>query len=205
MATFIPVPRTAEVVLDALLWGEQCVNTFYFERASDITQLDLEELTVELAGSVSADLVDRLPESWNGVRIVATDLTTNPGLQSITLLSGAVGAQDSTLDGSTCISVKRSSALTGRSNRGRIYWPLWDSALAVGDPNFITPTAAAQIVGVLNSFNAAAVAVGWTPVVVSKYADGAPRVTGKTEPMVGWSVADFAVDNQRRRLAGRGS
>jgi hypothetical protein len=45
----------------------------------------------------------------------------------------------------------------------------------------------------------------WVWVVASRITNGAPRVTGLSQPVTSWLVVDLAVDSQRRRLNGRGS
>lgn len=203
---FQPVPGVVEVILDALLFGQQCITTFFFRPFSGtITLSALEDLTPIVVVSWLANCPTILPDAYSLLRVVATDLTEEPQMQSISITTGSTGTQDSMVSNNACLSVKRSSAFVGRSNRGRVYWPLYDLAIVDTSPNQITPTAAGLIIAGIQGFNDDIQDEGWIPVIVSRYSGGVERIEGVYQDVVGWSVADFNVDSMRRRLAGRGS
>lgn len=204
---FIPVPDVAYVSLESTLVGQLCINTFYYLiTAPPITLVALEDLCTEFMTAVVGDLLAVSPDTRVFTRVVATDLTTDPGLQALTLAPpGTDGTQTSTMPGSVCMSIKRTTGFTGRSHRGRIYMPLWDAAISDTDPNISSPTIAANIIAGIQAIDDAVASLGWTPVVVSRQENGVPLLVGEAYPITGWSVADFNVDSQRRRLAGRGA
>jgi len=104
-----------------------------------------------------------------------------------------------------CIAIKRSTALLGRSGRGRLYWPIWQSP-ELDTADTIPSSHATFIVGKVQDFDNAIVAALPTAnlVLISTVTGGAPRTNGLPESITGYSVADLAIDSQRRRLLGRG-
>jgi len=66
--------------------------------------------------------------------------------------------------------------------------------------NVMDPTTANDIVDWVIAFDAAVAAEGVTPVIVSRYNAGAPRVTGVTYPIADWTYTDLRVDTMRGRL-----
>jgi len=204
---FIPVPDVALVTVEGIIIDQQFIMTFYYKWiAGSISSADLADLTSNLVVTATTEFPPVLPNTVLLQRIVATDLTTNPGLQELTLFApGVDGANASTMPGSICLSIKRASAFVGRSRRGRVYWPLWDDAISNTAPNQSSLTIAADIISAIEAFDASAFGLDWQPVIVSRQQGGVPLVTGQAYPIVGWSVADINVDSQRRRLAGRGA
>jgi hypothetical protein len=90
------------------------------------------------------------------------------------------------------------TANRGRSGRGRLYF----GGFSVGDTE--NGHWKAQIrtdcEGFYDTLNTAALAAGWTPVVVSRYTAGGPRPSGLAQPVTEWSVRSLLMGTQRRRI-----
>lgn len=110
-----------------------------------------------------------------------------------------------TLPTSSSIAIKRASGSTGRSARGRIYWPLY---VDVGFTNadVLGGSRASATVAAVQAWQTA-VEAALTPALlghVSTVTGGAPRSTGIFFHTTSWQLVDDTVDTQRRRLLGRG-
>jgi len=96
------------------------------------------------------------------------------------------------------IAIKRTSGLTGRSARGRIYWGNLAESHVTG--NLVQESVADAIVDFCNAVDAVAFALDWVAVIVSRTTAGAVRPTGVTFPVTQWSYSDLRVDSRRDRL-----
>lgn len=120
--------------------------------------------------------------------------------------AGTGGPGVASLPTSCCIAVKKSTGNLGRSGRGRMYVPIWDSVY-LATPDTITVATATAIVARLSAFQAA-VEGGAMPVqmgVISQQHGGAPVNPGLFQRITSWGLFDVKIDSQRRRLLGRGS
>ena len=118
---------------------------------------------------------------------------------------GTNGTSDKPLPTSTCVAFKRLTATLGRSGRGRVYFPIWDGSLQVSADQ-VPASFLAGVVDALNAFQAevAGLPEPATMVLVSFQTGGVPNNPGVVRPVVEWAATDGYVDNQRRRLVGRG-
>ena len=136
------------------------------------------------------------------------DVRTIPygGLQyDGTEVPGAYGGGDAPIPTDSALAISRFSAVLGRSNRGRIYWPIWDRA-ELSSADTVLDTHWGDIVDALNSL--AGVMVESFPDLelgmISQQTAGVVRANGLFVPTVLWGTTDGLVDSQRRRLLGRG-
>lgn len=136
-------------------------------------------------------------------QIVATSRAVLNGPQS-TIGVGVHGGRDGAdgaiaLPASVTVALKKSTGLAGRSNRGRFYaWPMWSSDL---DPTFTN---------ILNSAYALLVVEKYTDLLTNLASGGYPMGVASTvnatiRPVTSIVLVDTVVDNQRRRLPGRGA
>lgn len=94
--------------------------------------------------------------------------------------------------------VKFDAGLTGRSTRGRNYvGGLADTDV---DSRLIGAVRADAIVDKYETLKATIFAAGWSMVIVSRYHNGAKRITAETFPVVNISYTDLQVDTRRSRL-----
>jgi hypothetical protein len=96
------------------------------------------------------------------------------------------------------------SALSGRSFRGRNYIPCLTNSQVTG--NLIDVSWQGDIINAYAEllFGGGALPAGWVWVVVSRFTNNLPRVTGIFSEVFSVLVTDTIVDSQRRRLPGRG-
>jgi len=200
---FVPIPNTALVEL-RMTQGEQLIeNTFHVEKEGILTVSDLQDI-----GATFVDWFDNHRNLVIGTvtlrEVAVRDLTTASslgiiyatGLPLVGLLAG------SAMPNSTTIAVKWGTGLSGRSFRGRTYH-IGLAESQVSNNSIETAT----VTGLLASYNLLLTSIngsGYTMVVASRVANGVPRTTGGTTPILSASFADITVDSQRRRLPGRG-
>lgn len=201
---FIPVPLAARAVMRYQIFSQIVENVFHFTQETNYTEGDL------------ADLGDAIVSSWNGhikpllstdvtlLDVICTAIDAPDGPQSTTE-SGAQGTNSGGgLDtlGST-LAIKFATGRSGRSFRGRMYWPqLLASDIANNDVSLVA--AGAYIEAISNLMTDVFSSVGSKHVVVSYQHDCAWRTTGVGTLVTGYLVSDFHIDSQRRRLSGRG-
>jgi hypothetical protein len=161
----------------------------------------------------SAELYDYLSQNLALVGIQIRDLTTQAGIfyeESESGLNGAVIGD--AMPGNVALAIKAVTGLTGRSYRGRTYLAGFTDAQVNG--NEVYDGVRASIIATFNNWRTSILALGYAPVVVSKYTGytvdpvrvkkiPTPRAAGIATPIVVYS-ANVQLDSQRRRLQGRG-
>jgi len=103
------------------------------------------------------------------------------------------------------IAVRKNTNQLGRSGRGRMYMPIWNNAILVG-ANQIAAAYATELTTALTTFQGL-VEAGLTPAtltLLSTQNGGSPRPIGVSNRVIEWALTDLVIDNQRRRLPGRG-
>lgn len=200
---FIPVPNTARVELRYTQNDQQIANVFHVEAEAPLTVGDLSNIGstfVEWWG----EHLDIVSSAVTLREIDLRDLSTASGLGILyntgLPLTGATLSPP--MPNNVTLAIKWGTGLTGRSFRGRSYHVgLCESQVTQSQlESSVVPT-------ILASYNALPSLVttnGYTMVVVSRYANNAPRVTGVTTPILNAAYADTVIDSQRRRLPGRG-
>ncbi len=202
---FIPVPNTAQVELVFTRDTDIVENVFHVRKPSAWSQVQLLDLC-SLFTDWWHDFIRPLVSGYyilNTVR--ARDMSAENGvgveLAADPPMPGALNIE--ALPSNVTVAVKWTTGLTGRSYRGRTYH------IGLTDPqvsgNLLASTTRASLqsgyqalLTGLTTFN-----VDYRLVVVSKYHNNAPRVTGVATDILSCSI-DPVVDSQRRRLPGRG-
>lgn len=203
---FQPVGNGAEAVIKATLDGEQVVTTFPLLGIVGFTQANLQEFVDDLVNAWSTNALPQLPASYQAFEVVGRGLRTASDVEASTSFpSNSTGALVSPqLPNNVTISVARKTGLTGRSNRGRLYWPGLTEGDVVG--NELSSTRATAILAALSAIQANVEGPGnFLMAVISRYTGGALRPTAIALPIASWTVVDRTVDSQRRRLPNRGS
>lgn len=202
---FQPVPNCASVEILGDYHGERVENTLYYLYPTTPTEADLQDLVDAIAPVVNGTMMPLLPPQWVGVQVYARGLSLAIDVQAtnVTMLGVAGSFPSPGLPGNVTIAVKRSSGLTGRSSRGRIYWMGLPESEVTG--NSLSVGLGNQLPTTMEDIDGAALAEGWTPVIVSRRQAGVLLATALTYPITNWSLEDYRTDSQRRRLAGRGS
>lgn len=203
---FVPVPNTVMVEAVFELGGQVIENTYYFEAGPAMTpnETTITELLTQIRTTIQTDLLPTLTTAIALVRLVGTLLTAVESL-SVTLnvsppATGGVGTDPLPSNVAYCVTFLTSAR--GRSFRGRNYVAGFGDGQFTG--NIITSGVRTALLAFYTELLAATEALGWSMVVVSRFTAGAPRVTGVTTPITGFTTFDTVADSQRRRLPGRG-
>jgi hypothetical protein len=200
---FIPVPNTARLRAIYTLYGQKCMNVFYFERG---VPFDSEALSDTLTAFIDAYTDTIKPFVPSDVTLQTVDITAlddEAGLQEAASPAVVgIGAGDAA-PGNVTIAIKFSSGLTGRSQRGRMFHVGLKLGDLVGDQvdSAVAEAIRAAWADVLTT---TAGEVDSEHVVVSYCHDGEWRTTGQTTPVTAYLLTDNNVDSMRNRLAGRG-
>lgn len=186
----------------------QCESLFYVQDTTDAIFANSAAFATQVFNAAVSSLVPALPSVVQLTGVVFEDIRALPYVgadypQTPTVGTGHVTTGN--LPTSTAFVLKKVTGNLGRSGRGRWYWPLWD-AFYMTAVDAVSAATATAFAGALASFQAG-VEVGAYPCkmgVVSFQHGGAVVNPGLFQQITAWSYADLLVDNQRRRLAGRG-
>lgn len=166
------------------------------------------------AALVNAAVTSRFPGAssvgtqWTGC--VFEDVSTLPygGADfPMTAVPGTITSTGVAMPNSNCIAIRRQSSGLYRSGRGRVYWPVWSAAMLNGQ-NIIDDTVLANIVSALTNFqadltNPTGYLATWGH--LSTQTNKTPNNPMIFHQTLAWGAVDKIVDDQRRRLPGRGS
>lgn len=201
---FIPVANTVMAEIRAVLFGQAVENTLYFEHLTgDPTISDMEDLADYLSAWVTGDFSNNMSLDYSFREIYLTNLTTSTSPTFALAISDAGALLGDSLPSSSCICMSFRTAERGRSARGRNYVSGLTESEVTG--NTLSLTRADALVDAYGAIPTYLLSGNWEWVVVSRYTDGAPRVSGVTIPVTTVTYADRFLDSQRRRLTGRGS
>lgn len=201
----VPVPNTAAVHVRGSTDGQFTENILFYEFGATITDGDLTALVNAIAAVVLSEWVPLLSSEWVGREVYARDLTSGSGLEATdNSIFGEVGAAlGGGLPNNATIAIARKSGLAGRSFRGRIFWQALSTAQQA-TANTLNSAVGLDIIDAINAADAAALILDWTPVIVSLFSGGSPRVSGVTTPITSWGLTNLVLDSRQRRLPGRG-
>jgi len=208
---FVPVPNVLLVEPLFLQDGQRVENTLYFEKPGGWDAAGIADWLSQVNTLITDQLMPFLANSIQFIELVARllDTASSIGLTvPITpVVTGGTGGGSAPNSVSYTISFK--TGLTGRSFRGRNYVPGIPSSQVVG--NTVNGIWRNSIIEFYLALQSAAADNGTPWVVVSRFSgvdaagDPIPRVSGITTPIITVSTFDMTVDNQRRRLPGRGT
>lgn len=207
---FQPVPNVVQAALVFVRGGKEIVNTFHAEFTTGYGQGDVDEVTAMLDTLMSTTWLPLLPTSIAYARTEARGLSVENDLFSENATSAAAGATGDTeyAPPQVTLAVRKTSNFTGRSARGRVFWPGFATNQLEGTLNtFVSVALRGQLLSAVDAVRTGLEGLTSTPeaVIVSRYTDGTQRPTGVTFRWTGSSVTDWRVDTQRRRLpAGSG-
>lgn len=202
---FIPVNNGALVEIKFLLGTTIVENTMWFENLVTPTVPLLQNLATNVATAFSTyqSAYQSADVTLYEVKATSMESDTAPTYTHSLTPPVAGGVATPRCPGSVTWAVQFRSTNRGRSFRGRNYWVGLGESQVSGDS--ITSTLANAIITAYNDFKGEVEIDGWSMVICSRFTNGAPRASGLTTPVASFGYADLFVDNQRRRLAGRGS
>jgi len=201
--SFIAVPDTAKVVMRYIMNDHEVMNVFYFKQPDGYDDAGVQALAEAVTQSWDDNLAPIQPDGLILGRVEATSLRTDPDFFFANPVNAAGSVNEPILPGNVTLAIKFLTGLTGRSQRGRMFWLQLTEPMVLGDVvNGVRLTA---VLGGIEQFFAdiATAMPGTDHVVVSYCEDGAWRTEGQTTPVLTYD-SDGVVDSQRRRLVGRG-
>lgn len=200
---FQSVPNTAQIDIVFTQNSVIMQNSFYATHPGGYNLADLEALAADIDMAVPVTWLPRLPSDCTYLRTDVRGLDTENDLVASDDSSSADGDDPtSPLPNNVTFSIKKTSGLTGRSARGRTYWPaIPNDKLLAADENTLIASYITNIVGAVDSIRTNINGVGtWEAVLVSRFAEGVQRDEGVTFPWVGTTFVNDVVDTQRGRL-----
>lgn len=201
---FISAPNGAVAKVYGECFGEVYINTYQWKFNDEPVIENLEFLAGKIDDWMNDSMLPILGTQYNYVRTTVTGLTFEEDLfAEITLSAGAGAAPGDPLPNNAAFCVKRSSGLTGRSARGRVYIGGLTTSM-MDSTNTVLSTFSDGLVDALNLLCDPAFATDWQHVVWSYSHDGAPRGTAFPYGLDQYVAVNLILDSQRRRLPGRG-
>lgn len=203
---FVPVPNTLAVDVIYEQMGQRVENTLYFEHASPgWTEASINAWLQDLRVLIESELMPLLHAGIALVQLVGTLLDAVDSLSVVLNVSPPFtgSATGDGLPNNVTYTVQFKTNQRGRSFRGRNYVPGIPAQSISG--NSVSSGFRTGVLAFYAELLALATAEGATWVVVSRFTNGAPRVTGVTTPVTTAATADTTLDSQRRRLPGRGT
>lgn len=202
--TFIPLPDCGRVVMQYTIYGQTVENVFYWNHGSPYDAATIAALALAVQGSWVTNLKPILPPAavLNSITATATDAAS--GVQHVAPVGSAgsnAGAGMETI-GNT-LAIKFGTGVSGRSYRGRMYFPILIEGLV--SANVVDLSYAAGLVSAVTAFfQDVETDTGDKHVIASYQNDCAWRATGVSTDVSSYSYVDRNLDSQRRRLSGRG-
>jgi hypothetical protein len=201
---FQAIPNGVEVLLAATLAGQVCNNTLFFTHAGAWGVDEMQALADAVDDAWGSFVSTYMYQDYHYDQTIVTDKRTDTALQAFAFANaGSGGVTGAPVPNNVAISVKRQSAFTGRSARGRVYIPVGAESHLVST-NVVTDAFAAAATAALQAISDAADDVDWTAVIVSRVHDGVTLPEAVVYTIVEWIVVDKVIDSMRRRLPGRG-
>lgn len=196
---FIPVPNCVLAVLEYGDSNYQWTNNLWFYKAN-FTSGDMEALADELHDGLMVDSLAVLGDGWFARGITIYDMASESAPKYEYTMTPEAGTQtgaEASIGGACVITFYTGNR--GRSYRGRNYWTGYveEEASPIGVDG--TAVSAALVTAYLG-MKLDVAAIGWTWVVVSRYANGAARQQGIYTPVTTATVRTNTFGSQRRRL-----
>lgn len=202
---FIPFDNVAKLEAIFTLDGQRIQNVHHYWFEAGPTETDLQDLAAFYKTWFDTSLAPHLPTVISLVLIKVTDLSVEDGtsIEYATGLPITGDANSPALPNNCTMTIKWTTGRSGRSYRGRTYFPVLREDIV--DANMVSAVYAAQILTVMTDLVVVDLPVNdCVMVVASRVNNGTPRVTGLATPVTNLSI-DRVIDSQRRRLPGRGA
>lgn len=202
---FIPVPNTLEVELVQSMDNQIIENTLYFEFETTPSESDAGGLATALIAWWDDQFSTELSADLLLLRVVVTDLSADDSF-SLTFNATPTPAgkvSDGSVPNNCAICISFRTAGRGRSARGRNYVAGLPNGFVAA--NRVVATVTDSLVAAYNALVSLAGGAGAVWVVVSRFTNHLPRVSGATFPITTAVLVDNVLDSQRRRLPGRGT
>lgn len=199
------MPNVVQAEMTYLFSSQRVQNVLHFLASTAPDLENMEDLGTALIASWNTSMKALHVSTVSLIEVRLTDLTTqnSPVVNVSTGLPSAGTATGDGMPNNVALVYTKHTALRGRSFRGRIYDFGWSETNNAG--NTVSPTVTGTMVNAYSAMRSIALTdMNYNMVVVSRYADKAPRTTGIATLVTSIST-DGVVDSQRRRLPGRGA
>jgi len=200
---FQKVTDTVEIDHLFTLNGVGVQNTHYARLPSGYIQTDIQALADAIDLTFPAGQAANMPGEVTYVRTEVRGLAVENDITASQNLSSGPGTNGgTTLPNNVTFAIKKTSGLTGRSARGRIFQiGIPETEVKPSNENLLEAVYITAIVANLAFIRTTISSVGlWEPVIVSRFTDGALRPEGKTFPWTGETNVNDRVDTHRGRL-----
>lgn len=199
---FIPAAGIARIQLIYTLNSQRIENVFHVLSGGGLLTADLDRIEGVFAAWWTATGRAQVSTATSLVLIVADALNVESGLHkeysSGWTAAGLVGG--TAFPGQNTLAVKLATSFSGRSFRGRIFWPgLSTSDLTAG---LLTTARRDSIVAAVNTLRASLTAGGDNLCVVSYCHGGEWRAAAVSTIVTGVSAKTTICQQKRRRVAG---
>jgi hypothetical protein len=198
---FQSVPETAEAVVRWQSNGEVCTMTFFGRYGEPYDQTAIDGLALQMDDWATDELKVRLSDqvTYLGVNVKGLEFQEDLEAENVTG-AGVGGLEAAPMPNNVVKAIKRYTGRTGRSARGRVYWPLVTSQVDSTDENRASASETAVIVAALNEVRTYMDNAGWNEVVVSRQHNGVVRTEGETYVVQAYLSTSDVLNTQRRRL-----
>lgn len=197
---FIPVPNTVMVEMIQVFKANRYENTLYFKRATPWDDASMTSLGADLATWWDTQLGSQLSDqlSLDMIKLTSLESETANFQEFTDGLPQSGGSATDPLPPQDSMVVTFKTNVRGRSFRGRNYLVGFVESMQSGGEWNTTiqgeiETAIAGLVTVATDNDCE-----W--VVVSRYTNNAPRVTGIATPVTGFAARPIVASQRRRRL-----
>lgn len=195
---FIPVPDCVLAVIKFTQGTMEWSNTLWFRKV-DFTEADM----VTLADHIDfrmATYKSFMASNCSYVSTTLYDMRSETAPIVIDSDNAGEGSDitDQIIPISQCVVLTLYSATRGRSGRGRIYCTGFSEA-SMQNQRWDS-TIIANVEGWYAAIVTSATGDGFTPVVVSRYTNNAPRENGVNYPVISYEVRSSLPGSQRRRI-----
>lgn len=197
---FQPVPDCARIEIRANSGGIAIENTLNAQFAGAILQADIDELTEVVDEFVGENFLPVWSASLTYIETYARALDGAIDVESTNNANAGVGGSIVEPEpNNVSFPIKFTTGLTGRSARGRNYW-----MGMVTNQTFSPSTAdagfVAGVVALYEGLFAAMLTVGWTAVIVQRYANNVLLTNGIPRPITDVGYSSLKLASMRGRL-----
>lgn len=198
---YVPALNTLQLELRGTQSGQAVENVLYFNRASAMSESDVEDLFDFFEDTWIPDMVSELADNFGYTELYGTDLTTSTSPTYSRVFAapivGAIGSAVMPGSVATCLSFRTNAR--GRGARGRNYI----AGVTEGDVtgNNLNATRVNNQIAVYETLMGTGVtSLGWNWVQISRILDGVARVAALIRNIIDIVSTDLVVDSQRGRL-----
>lgn len=199
---FQAVPETVEITVIYQQNLEIVTNTMHARLVGGYVLADLVALASVVDVAVAANWlpIQTLDAIYQRVEVRGLAVENDLFAENFDSLGPGADVSEG-LPNNVTLSIKKTSGLTGRSARGRMYFMGMPSNDLSTNENQWAAAVVLAVTAAVEAVRVAITATAWLPVIVSRYTGGLPRAVGVTFNWTGSVAVNINVDSQRGRLA----